>query len=166
MLPRHLRNFNVMIDGRGFAGRADEATLPTLALATEEHRAGGMDAPVDVDMGMELMELSVVLSDYDESVIAGFGLLGAGVPITLRGAIQRQGEEAQPVVIKMLGGLKSREVGTWSTGGKQTTTLTYSLRKYSETINGVEYVNIDVENMVRVINGTDQLASQRAALGL
>lgn len=166
MLPRHLRNFNVMIDGRGYAGRADEATLPTLALATEEHRAGGMDAPVDVDMGMELMELSVVLSDYDESVIAGFGLLGAGVPITLRGAIQRQGEEAQPVVIKMLGGLKSREVGTWSTGGKQTTTLTYSLRKYSETINGVEYVNIDVENMVRVINGTDQLASQRAALGL
>lgn len=166
MLPRHLRNFNVMIDGFGFAGRADEVTLPTLSLATEEHRAGGMDAPVDVDMGMELMELSVVISDYDESVISGFGLLGPGVPITLRGAIQRQGEAAQPVVIKMLGGLKSREVGAFAVGSKQTTTLTYSLRKYSEAINGVEYVNIDIENMVRVINGVDQLASQRAALGL
>lgn len=166
MLPRHLRNFNVMIDGFGFAGRADEVTLPTLSLATEEHRAGGMDAPVDVDMGMELMELSVVISDYDESVISGFGLLGPGVPITLRGAIQRQGEAAQPVVIKMLGGLKSREVGAFAVGAKQTTTLTYSLRKYSEAINGVEYVNIDIENMVRVINGVDQLASQRAALGL
>jgi P2 family phage contractile tail tube protein len=166
MLPRHLRNFNVMIDGFGFAGRADEVTLPTLSLATEEHRAGGMDAPVDVDMGMELMELSVVLSDYDESVISGFGLLGPGVPITLRGAIQRQGEQAQAVVIKMLGGMKSREVGAFAVGGKQTTTLTYSLRKYSESINGVEYVNIDIENMVRVINGVDQLASQRAAIGL
>lgn len=166
MLPRHLRNFNVMIDGFGFAGRADEVTLPTLEITTETHRAGGMDAPVDVDMGMELMELSVVLSDYDESVISGFGLLGAGVPITLRGAIQRQGEQAQPVVIKMLGGLKARDPGTWSVGGKQTTTLTYSLRKYSEAINGVEYVNIDVENMVRVINGVDQLASQRAAIGI
>lgn len=166
MLPRHLRNFNVMIDGFGFAGRADEVTLPTLSLATEEHRAGGMDAPVDVDMGMELMDLSVVISDYDESVISGFGLLGPGVPITLRGAIQRQGEAAQPVVIKMLGGLKSREVGAFAVGAKQTTTLTYSLRKYSEAINGVEYVNIDIENMVRVINGVDQLASQRAALGL
>lgn len=166
MLPRHLRNFNVMIDGFGFAGRADEVTLPTLSLATEEHRAGGMDAPVDVDMGMELMELSVVISDYDESVISGFGLLGPGVPITLRGAIQRQGEAAQPVVIKMLGGLKSREVGAFAVGAKQTTTLTYSLRKYSEAINGVEYVNVDIENMVRVINGVDQLASQRAALGL
>jgi hypothetical protein len=166
MLPRHLRNFNVMIDGFGYAGRADEVTLPTLALTTEEHRAGGMDSAVDVDMGMELMELSVVLSDYDEAVIAGFGLLGAGVPITLRGAIQRQGEAAQPVVVKMLGGLKSRDTGTWSAGGKQTTTLTYSVRKYSESINGVEYVNVDVENMVRVINGVDQLASQRAAIGL
>jgi P2 family phage contractile tail tube protein len=166
MLPRHLRNFNVMIDGRGFAGRADEVTLPTLSIATEEHRAGGMDSPVDVDMGMELMELSVVISDYDETVIAGFGLLGAGVPLRIMGAIQAQGAEAQPVVIRALGGLKSREVGTWSTGGKQTTTLTYGLRKYAESINGTEYVNIDVENMVRVINGVDQLAGQRAAIGL
>jgi P2 family phage contractile tail tube protein len=166
MLPRHLRNFSVMIDGFGFAGRADEVTLPTLAITTEEHRAGGMDSPVDVDMGMALMEATVVLSDYDESVIAGFGLLGAGVPITLRGAIQRQGEAAQPVVIKMLAGLKSRDPGTWSVGSKQTTTLTYSVRKYAESINGVEYVNIDAENMVRVINGVDQLASQRAALGI
>ena len=166
MLPRHLRNFNVMIDGFGYAGRADEVTLPTLSLATEEHRAGGMDAPVDVDMGMELMEASIVLSVYDEAVISGFGLLGAGVPITLRGAIQRQGEAAQPVVIKMLAGLKTRDPGTWATGSKQTTTLTYSVRKYAESINGVEYVNIDVENMVRVINGVDQLATQRAALGL
>lgn len=166
MLPRHLRNFNVMIDGFGYGGRADEVTLPTLSIATEEHRAGGMDSPVEVDMGMELMESTIVLSDYDEAVIAGFGLLGAGVPITLRGAIQRQGEAAQAVVIKMLASLKSREVGTWTTNGKHTTTLTYSVRKYSEAINGVEYVNIDVENMVRVINGVDQLATQRAALGI
>jgi P2 family phage contractile tail tube protein len=165
-LPRHLRNFNIMIDGVGFAGRADEVILPTLSLATEEHRAGGMDSPVDVDMGMELMELSVVISDYDESIFTGFGLLGPGVPLTLRGAIQRQGEDAQAVVVKMLGGLKSRGPGPFTTGGKQTTELTYSLRKYSESINGTEYVNIDVENMVRVINGVDQLASQRAAIGL
>lgn len=166
MLPRHLRNFNVQVDGFGFAGRADEVTLPTLSIATEEHRAGGMDAPVEVDMGMELMEATIVLSDYDETVISGFGMLGAGVPLTVRGAIQRQGEAAQPVVIKMLASLKSRDPGTWAVGSKQTTTLTYTVRKYSETINGVEYVNIDVENMVRVINGTDQLAAQRAALGL
>lgn len=166
MLPRHLRNFNVMIDGLGYAGRADEVTLPTLALTTESHRAGGMDMSVDIDLGMEMLEVSVVLSDYDEAVIAGFGLLGNGVPLRIMGAIQRQGEEAQSVVIRCVGGLKSREVGTWTNGSKQTTTLTYSLRSYTESINGTEYVNIDAENMVRVINGVDQLASQRAAIGL
>jgi uncharacterized protein len=166
MLPRHLRNFNIMIDGRGYAGRADEVTLPTLALSTQAHRAGGMDAPLDIDMGMEGMEMSVTLSDYDEAVISGFGLLGASIPLVVRGAIQRQGEPAQPVVIKCTAGLKSRSVGSFGPGAKQTTTLTYSLRKYSESINGVEYVNIDIENMIRVINGVDQLASQRAALGI
>lgn len=166
MLPRHLKNFNMMIDGRSFAGRADEVTLPALSITTQSHRAGGMDAPVEVDMGMEQLELSVTISDYDETVIAGFGLLGAGVPLTLRGAIQRQGEAAQPVTVKMLGGLKSRSPGAFSVGGKQTTTLTYALTKYSESINGTEYVNIDVQNMVRIINGVDQLATQRAAIGL
>lgn len=166
MLPRHLRNFNVMIDGVGFAGRADEVTLPTLSIATEEHRAGGMDAPVDMDLGMEAMELSIVISDYDESVMSAFGLLGTGKAITLRGAIQRQGEDAQGVVVKMTGGLKSREVGAFQVGGKQQTTLTYNVSKYSETVNGTEICNIDVVNMTRVISGVDQLASQRRALGL
>lgn len=166
MLPRHLRNFSVMIDGRGYAGRADEVTLPTLAIAEQDHRAGGMDAPIGIDMGMEKLELSVTLSDYDEAVIAGFGLLGASIPLVVRGAIQRQGEPAQAVVIKCMASLKSRAPGSFGPGTKQTTALTYSLRKYSESINGVEYVNIDIENMIRVINGVDQLASHRAALGM
>lgn len=41
-----LRNVNVFVDGRGYAGRAQEVTLPKLAVKTEEHRAGGLDAPI------------------------------------------------------------------------------------------------------------------------
>lgn len=166
MNPRTLRNFNLFVDGRGYAGRADEVTPPSLSIISEDHRAGGMDAPVEIDMGMEKMEMSIVLSEYNADVIATFGLLGSGVPLVLRGAIQRQGEDAVPVIIKATGNLKSRSVGSWKPGSKQTTSLVYHVRKYSETINGREMVNIDVENMIRVINGIDQLASQRAALGL
>lgn len=166
-LPRHLRNFSAMIDGRGYAGRVDEATLPTLEITTEDHRAGGMDAPIQVDMGMEVLEATVVLSDYDEDVIAGFGMLGtAEIPLRLMGAIQRQGEDAQSVDVRLLGRLKSRDPGNWQVGSKQTTTLTYTLTKYSETINGRLLVDIDIKNMIRVINGVDQLASQRAAIGI
>jgi len=48
MLPKILKNFNVFVDGRGYAGKIDEITLPKLTIKTEEYRAGGM--------GMEKLE--------------------------------------------------------------------------------------------------------------
>ena len=36
------------VDGRGYAGRVDEITLPKLTIKTEKHRAGGMDVPVEI----------------------------------------------------------------------------------------------------------------------
>lgn len=166
MLPRFLRNYTAFVDGRGQAGSIDELTLPTLELTTEEHRAGGLDGVVEIDLGMAVLELSMVLSSYDYENFRTFGALNAGVPLTVRGAIQRQGEAAQPVVIRMVGSAKTIDRGNWSAGSKATKTVTYTLTKYEEVINGVEAVFIDIENMVRRIGGVDQLASQRLALGL
>ncbi len=50
MLPKILRNFNVFVDGRGYAGKIDEITLPKLTIKTEEYRAGGMDIPINIDI--------------------------------------------------------------------------------------------------------------------
>lgn len=166
MLPRHLRNFTAFVDGVGQAGSIQETTLPVLTLKTDEHRAGGMDAPVDIDLGMEKLELTMVVSSYTRDQFKAYGALGVGVPLTIRGAIQRQGEEAQAVVIKMLGTAKVVDRGTWSAGEKASTTITYTLTKYQELIAGQRVVNIDVENMIREIDGVDQLASQRRALGI
>jgi uncharacterized protein len=166
--PRVLKNMNLFIDGRGYAGRVDEVTLPVLTLKTEEHRAGGMDVPVELDMGMELMETTLVLSDFDADVFRSFGLLdSAGLPVTVRGATQRQGSAAvQAVQANMRGGWKSIDAGTWTAGEKNTLTLACSLSYFRLTIDGQELVEVDAVNMVRRINGTDQLAAQRAAIGL
>lgn len=166
MLPRHLRNFTAFVDGVGQAGKIDELTLPTLTLQTEEHRAGGMDAPVEIDLGMQMMELSMTLSSYDLDLFRGYGALTAGIALTVRGAVQRQGEAAQAVIIRMVGSGKVLDRGSWSAGGKATTTVTYTLTRYQELINGVEVAFVDIENMVRRINGVDQLASQRLAMGI
>lgn len=92
--PRLLKNMNLFVDGRGFAGRIDEIELPKLTLKTEEHRAGGMDLPVEVEMGMEKLESTFTISDYDPEVFRLFGLLDAeNVQLTIRGAIQKQGRE-------------------------------------------------------------------------
>ena len=62
MLPKILKNFNAFVDGRGYAGRIDEISLPKLSIKTEEHRAGGMDIPVAIDMGMEKLEAELTFS--------------------------------------------------------------------------------------------------------
>ncbi|MFW8594927.1 phage major tail tube protein [Cribrihabitans neustonicus] len=48
-----LKNFNLFVDGRGFAGELGDYTPASPSVAAEEYRAGGMDGPTDIDMGME-----------------------------------------------------------------------------------------------------------------
>ncbi|WP_183142474.1 phage major tail tube protein, partial [Pseudomonas coronafaciens] len=52
MIPETLSNLNLFVDGVSFQGDVPSLTLPKLTIKTEEHRAGGMDAPVELDMGM------------------------------------------------------------------------------------------------------------------
>jgi P2 family phage contractile tail tube protein len=40
-MTKILKNFNLFVDGRGYAGRAEEVTPPKLTIKTEELRAGG-----------------------------------------------------------------------------------------------------------------------------
>ena len=165
--PRILKNFNLFVDGRGQAGKIDELELPTLTIKTEEHRAGGMDAPAELDMGMEALSAGFTLAEYDENVLSLFGLAdGNAVQLTARGALQKDGEPVTPVVVNMRGMLKEAELGTWQAGEKATPKFTIALRYYRYESGGVVLHEIDVENMVRIVNGVDQLAQIRAAIGV
>lgn len=165
MLPRVLKGFTVYVDGRGHIGRVESAKLPPLSLVTEAYRGAGMDAEIDIDMGMEKLDCSIVLADYDPSIIKLFGLFNGNVPIVMRGAFQRQGEAAIPVVIRLNGGIKNLDRDDWTQGKRTTMNLMANCTSYSEEINGEKVVDIDILNGIRVIGGVDQLASVRAALG-
>ena len=116
-LPRVLKNMNLFVDGRGYAGRIDEIQLPKLTLKTEEHRAGGMDLPVEIDLGMEKLEAELTIADHDPGVFKLFGLLdNAATQITIRGAIQAQGAQAKPVIVNLRGGWKELDAGTRKPG--------------------------------------------------
>lgn len=166
MIPKILKNFSAFVDGRGFAGRVDEVVLPKLTIQTEEHRAGGMDAPIEIDLGMEKLEAELTFAEYDIELFRLFGLNdGNAVAITLRGAIQAGGD-AEPVVINLRGFFRELDAGTWKAGDKATLKCMVAARYYKLTINETEVIEIDAENMVRVINGVDQLASVRDAIGV
>lgn len=164
MLPRVLKNFSVFADGRGYVGRATEVELPKLTLKMDEFRAGGMDAPVEHDMGMEKLEMKITFGEYDATAMALIGK--ADIQYTARGAIQRIGEEAVPVIVRTFGQAKEVDNGTWQAGERGTMAIAIACKRLEIEIEGQQAVFIDVENMIRIIGGEDQLASQRAALGI
>lgn len=165
--PRVLKNMNLFVDGRGYAGRIDEIELPKLTLKTEEHRAGGMDLPIEIDLGMEKLESNLTISDYDEEIFRLFGLLDRqDTPVTVRGATQRQGEDAQAVIIHMRGGWKEIDQGTWKPGDKSTLKVSVAVSYFKLNIAGQEVVEVDAKNLVRKVGGVDQMAGIRDALGM
>lgn len=166
MIPKILKNFNAFIDGRGYAGRVDEIVLPKLTIKTEEHRAGGMDIPVEIDMGMEKLECEITFSEYDDELFRLFGLTnGNAVSITLRGAMQADAQ-AEAVIVNLRGSFREIDSGNWKAGDKTTLKCMIAVRYYRLNIDGDNIIEIDAENMVRMINGEDQMSSIRQAIGI
>ena len=166
MIPKILKNFNLFVDGRGFAGLVEELTLPKLSVKMNELYTGGMDAPIDLEMGMEKLTCDFTLCEYDVNVITMFGLRnGAQVTLTLRGGIDNE-TGVTPVVVNLVGAWKEVDMGNWKAGEKAPLKVNLTLRYYKLSINNQDLVEVDVNNMVRVVNGVDQLADMRAAIGL
>ncbi|ATW34498.1 phage major tail tube protein [Candidatus Williamhamiltonella defendens] len=168
MFPTTLKNMNLYIDGKGYAGVIEEITLPKLTLKSEEFRGGGMDAPIKIDMGMEHLETGFTLKVFDKSTLTHYGLgNGHRVIMTIRGGMYSDEDGAQfPVVIKLQGMITEMDFGTWKAGESGSVKATVSLRYYHLTINGEEVHEIDINNMVRKIDGVDYLAQTRRNIGL
>lgn len=168
MAARDVRkNFNLFVDGRGYAGQSDEFNAPELGLLTEEFRAGGMDAPIDITMGMEKLVCDFSLNAYDKNVLALFGVVqGASVPLIVREALESFDGTVTPVVHTMRGKIVKITPGTSKPGTLQPLKFDMSLVYYKLKHGDTVIHEVDVENMVRMINGVDVLASMRNALGI
>jgi P2 family phage contractile tail tube protein len=166
MIPKILKNFNLFVDGRGYAGKAEEVTPPKLSLKTEEFRGGGMDAPATIDMGMEKLEASFTLAEYDTHILKQFGLIsGNAVQITLRGALQDD-TTTSAITIKLRGMYTEIDMGKFSAGEKSTLACTIVARYYQLTIAEETLVEIDIDNMTRIIGGVDAMSTIRNAIGV
>lgn len=167
IVPRVLKNFNLTVDGRGYAGVVSTLTLPVLTTKMEEYRGGGMDAPIEIDQGMEKLECEFELFDYDENVLSLYGLAdGAATQVTARGALRRDGNPAVAMVVNLTGVIKEFDPGDWEAGEVSKAKFSMALRYIKITVGGRVVIEVDKVNMIRRINGNDQLASIRAAIGV
>lgn len=162
-----LKNCNLFVDGRGYAGQVEEMTPPALTLVTEEFKGGGMNAPVEITMGMEKLNSMFSLISYDRDVLSLFGVAeGNQLGAVIRGALESFDGAVKSVIHTMRGKIKKIDPGTWKPGEKAPLAVEMALRYYKQEVNGATIHEIDVENMVCVVNGIDQLAAQRVALGI
>jgi hypothetical protein len=162
-----LRNVNGYVDGRGYAGRLEMVSLPTLTVKTEDYRAGGMDGTARIDMGLEPLESSLESRAIDADLLRSWGVsTGNLVPWTLRGAVQSEDGAVRAVVAELRGWCSELEFGDWKPGEITNMKLKLECRFYRLQHDGRVIHEIDVDNMTRIIDGTDQLAAQRAALGI
>ncbi|MDB6447083.1 phage major tail tube protein [Pseudomonas sp. 21TX0197] len=167
MIPETLANLNLFVDGVSFQGDVPSLTLPKLTLKMEEHRGGGMDAPVELDMGMEKLEANFTTTGVRRESLKFFGLAdGTAFNGTFRGAYKGLKGKVTPVIVTLRGALKEVDMGDWKAGDKAEIKHAVSLTYYKLEVDGRTVYDIDPLGMRRVINGVDQLAAQRSALGV
>lgn len=165
MIPGVLKNFNLFIDGRGYAGRVDEITLPKLSVKTQEFQLGGLDTPVQMDMGMEALECGFTLCDYDIDVIRLFAAVEQMIPLVLRGGLHHSNGAVVPMKVTLHGHVKELDFGNWSVSEKSSLRLQLALRYYQLQIGtnsisadaAAPLIEIDVDNFVRRINNRNQI---------
>lgn len=162
-LPNLVTDFVAFIDGIGYAGSIKEATLPKIALVTEEHIAGGMGGTIEIFMGaVEKMELSMTIDGLSPEFLKTLG--NPDTPLTLRGAL-KSGAVTETAIFQTRGLYKEIEFGNMARKDKGSQKLTAILTYFKATIGGVEIIEVDVLGKIFKVNGKDLMAEQRAALG-
>lgn len=166
-IDNQLKNCTLFVDGRGYAGRLKMLTLPKLTLKTEEFRGGGMDAPIEIDMGLEKLEFAATLASVDPELLKSWGLThGASPSLTVRGALESEFGAAARVEARVSGKIADVDFGDWTPGEPAELKFRQAVTRYEYRHNGEVLHKIDVQNMIRMIDGVDRLAEQRAALGI
>ena len=167
MIPQTLFNTNLFVDGTSFQGDVPSLVLPKVTVKTEEYRAGGMDAPIEMDMGLEKLESSFVTNGVRKEALKYFGLADqTAFNGSFRGAFKGQKGEITAVTATLRGMLKEVDPGDWKVGDKAEFKSAVAVTYYQLEIDGTVMYEIDPVNSIRVINGVDQLAAMRTALGL
>ena len=167
-LPRTLKDFNLFGDGDNWVSQVSEIVLPKLARVVEDYVAGGMVGAVEIDLGMEKMEMEWTADGLIDAIFDGFGKSSLdGNMLRFTGSYERDdtGETvAAEVVVR--GRHREIDMGTAKRGEKNQIKVMTSLSYYKLTIGGQEVLEVDMIGYVFKVNGEDRLAERRANLGV
>jgi len=164
--PQMLKNMNLFNEGQSWLGEVKSVTLPKLARKLEEYRGAGMDAAIKYDMGGEPLELEAVYGGPMRAILAQYGATSAaGVFQRFVGYYQDDGTgEGATVEVTVRGRHEEIEAGEQKPGEAGDFKVKSALIYYRLDWNGRTLIEIDVPGMIFLVDGTDRLAEQRAAI--
>lgn len=167
-LPAILKNFNLYNDAASLMGVVDEVELPKLSRKMEDLQAGGMVAPVEIDLGNEKIELNWTCAGFLSDAIKQYGATKAnGVLLRFSGAYQRDDTgDVSAVEIVVRGRHKEIDHGKAKVGAKSETKMKTPCSYYKLTVDGAVLLEIDALAFIFMVDGKDLLADQRKAIGL
>lgn len=166
-LPRQLKDMNVFSESESFAGHCQTFTRPKLAMKLEEYRGGGMPGAVDLQLGIEKLEVTHKYGGDMPSLNRGFGAAQIDAS-QLRFAGAYQNDETggyDDVQIVVRGRHVEIDPGDDEVGSKSGTTYKTSCTYYKQTRNGVVEFEIDMLGNVFSVYGVDRLAEVRRITG-
>jgi len=165
-IPKKLKNLNAHVDGKGYLGEVAEFEQPTLALATEDYRGGGMIGSVKLDLGLEGMEAKLKMGGHVKELIRKFGTTRVdGVRVRLTGAYQADdGSPAQAVECYIGGRFSEIGFGTSKAGDDTEEEFTVALSYYRREVNGRTEVEIDMIAGTFIVDGIDRYAEIMAII--
>jgi hypothetical protein len=168
MARKILRNFNLTVDGVSMQGVVESFTPPKVSVKAEEVRLGGQDAPHDLDMGMEKLDVMFTLVGYNEDTIKLVGLrLASYKSLVFRGALQDEnGDTVTQLKYTCYGKGFEVDPGEHKVGETNRLTFRFNLLRFREEHDSRIVHEIDLPNMIRVIGGIDQNEAIRNAIGI
>lgn len=168
MIPAKLKNMNLSVDGQGYKGEVMEVIPPKITSKLQDYRAGGMHAALDIDLGLEKLEVEVKYGGFMRHIFAGLGShIVDGTYHRYVGAYQSDDTgEYTKVELIMLGRYSEVDMGSSKVGDDTENMSKSTLAYYQLRIDDVEVLTIDILNHVYRVDGVDRLAEERAILGI
>lgn len=167
-LPRTLKNFNVFVDGRSWAGVASKVTLPKLTKKTEDYRGAGMIGDIALDLGYEKMEAEVTYSGFDPGQYRQLARCGVSdLPIRFVGAYERQDTcSISQVEFYLRGQATEIDPGDAELGSKSEYKMTYAVTYMRLVVDGAQIFELDFVNGIEVYGEESLVEEILRLLGL
>ncbi len=132
------------------------------------YRGAGMSGELQMDMGMEAMEMSFICGGPMRDVLRQFGVTTVdGVYLRFAGNYQSDDTASHDHVEVVVRGRHAEiDMGDQESGSPSEFKVKTAVAYYKLTWNGRTEIEIDPLNMIEIIDGVDRLAARRASLGI